>query len=112
MVFRRRQNKYGVAPKSSRTMGGRTYASRREMEVASDLLLEKNVGRIKKLVEQPRYELIPKPNRISYVPDFYVEYDDGSAEVIEVKGCWTQVAILKVKMFRHFYPDIMLRIVK
>jgi hypothetical protein len=36
----------------------------------------------------------------TYIVDFNVTAIDGSVELIEVKGWWTDVAKLKVKLFR------------
>lgn len=105
-------NKYKVADKVDRTWNGKTYASRREAEIAKVLHAGKSTGAIKTLIEQPRYELIPKPNKIDYIPDFYVEYPTGEKEVIDVKGFQTDVFRIKAKLFRHFYPTIPLRLLK
>jgi hypothetical protein len=50
-----------------------------------------------------------------YIVDFFVTYADGRKEFVEVKGFWTDVAKLKVKLFRALFlqdhQDIGYRIV-
>ena len=38
--------------------------------------------------------------------DFYIEYSDGTIEVIDTKGFPDSVARIKRKMFWYQYPDI------
>lgn len=51
-----------------------------------------------------------------YVVDFLVRYADGRRELVEVKGYWTDVAKLKVKLFRATFlrdhPEIIYTIQK
>lgn len=61
----------------------------------------------KKYVLQPKFQIgnkIVQP--IVYVADFFIEYKDGSVEVIDTKGCPDSVAKIKRKMFWYQYPDI------
>ena len=106
---RRRRNKYNA---TRVTVDGRTYDSKREAAEANDLLLKLRTGMISKLEFQPEYELIPRPNRIVYRADFLVTYPDGHQEIIDVKGMQTPVFKLKLKMFRHFYPQLKLILVE
>lgn len=92
-------------------MDGRTFASKKEMRRYAQLKLLERAGEIENLELQPRFVLIPKPNKISYYADF--KYTENGKEVIEdVKGYETQIFKLKHKMFKHFYPEKELRIVK
>jgi hypothetical protein len=66
-------------------------------------------------VQKP-YVLQPKFMRdsktvlpITYVADFYIEYDGGSCEVVDTKGFADSVAKIKRKMFWFVYPDIQYR---
>ena len=43
---------------------------------------------------------------IVYVADFYLEYADGTEEVVDTKGLPDNVAKLKRKLFWHTYPDL------
>jgi len=43
---------------------------------------------------------------IKYIADFVVEYADGHTEVIDVKGCKTDVYLLKKKLFEYKYHNM------
>lgn len=90
---------------------GRSYASKAEASWARYFEEELKQRRIRSIEYQPAVELIPKPNRIKYVADFLITYNDGTEEYFDVKGMETAVFKLKHKMFRHFYPDLKLTIV-
>lgn len=102
------RSKYGAIRSSFR---GRTYASKAEMRWGMYYQAELDAGRIKGIEYQPIIELVPRPNRIKYVPDFLIHHLDGSQEYVEVKGVWTAVAKLKLKLLKHFHPEINLTIV-
>ena len=93
-------------------LDGRWYDSIREAEVSCDLSNKMRAGQIAAIEYQPTFELIPKPNRITYRADFRVKYPDGHVEIIDVKGVETDVFKIKAKMFRHFFPDLTLVIYK
>ena len=105
-------NKFGVAPRHERTLDGVVFDSKREMEVYSEFKVLKRCGEILDLELQPRVLLIPKPNKIEYIPDFRVVWKNGNEEWIDVKGMETPEFKLKAKMFRHFYPTRKLVIMK
>ena len=92
-------------------IGDRRFASKRE---ATRYLALKEMAReekITQLVCQPRFELCPAPNRLSFVADFsYVE--DGRFIVEEVKGFETEGWRIKQRIFRHQHPEITLRIIR
>lgn len=101
-------SKYGAI----RTLfNGRSYASKSEAKWAMYYEAELKARRIAKIEYQPIIELTPRPNRIKYVPDFLIYHLDGSLEYVEVKGMWTPVAKLKLKLLKHFHPATNLTIV-
>lgn len=105
------RNKYGVAPKEARTWQGKLYASKREMQVAAELQMLKARGELLEYEEQPRFTLIPKPNRIDYVADFRVVWRDGGLEeYIDVKGVETPVFKMKMRLMRHFFPNVKIKL--
>lgn len=94
------------------TLNGTTYASKAEADVGAILELALQRGAIKSLTHQPKYELIPKPNKITYIADFLVTFNDGHSEIWDVKGMETAVFKLKHKLFKHFYPKETLVLIK
>jgi hypothetical protein len=105
----KKKNKYNA---KRVVVDGRKYDSQREAQVGCEYAIKLKMGLIKSIEYQPKYELIPKPNRICYVADFLVTYPDGKIQVVDVKGVETAVFKLKAKMFKYFYPDLNLVIVK
>lgn len=91
---------------------GRMYDSKRESQWAMIYENMLKTGQIKELEYQPVIELLPKPNRVKYIPDFKITWKDGSEEYIDVKGLILATFRLKQKMFAHFYPNKKLTIVK
>lgn len=64
----------------------------------------------KEYVLQPKFTHDSKTVRpITYVADFYVEYKDGTYEVLDTKGFADSVAKIKRKMFWYVYPNITYR---
>ncbi len=60
---------------------------------------------------QPRYLLLDafekdgkRHRRMDYIADFEIHHNDGSIEVVDVKGALTQVFRIKQKLFHHKYP--------
>ena len=102
------RSKYGA---KRTTYNGHNYASKAESRWGMYYEQELKSGQIKALQLQPIIELTPRPNRIKYVPDFLVTHNDGSLEYVAVKGFWTAVAKIKLKLLKHFRPDIKLTIV-
>lgn len=97
-----------------RTYDGIVFDSQLEMKYYRDVILPRaRSGFITKYELQKPYELQPKfmcngksVRPIIYVADFYIEYADGSAEVIDTKGCPDSVAKIKKKLFQYKYPDV------
>ena len=109
------RNKYNVdEDKEKRTYDGIVFDSVVEMKYYRDVILpEAGSGKIKAFELQKPFVLQPKFIHgdktilpITYVADFYVEYDDGSIEVIDIKGMADSVAKIKRKMFWYVYPDL------
>ena len=110
-----KRSKFNVdKDKAKRTCNGIVFDSELEMKYYCDVVLPGvESGRIKYYELQKPYELQPKfvhdgkiVQPIKYVADFYIEYADGSSEVIDTKGIPDSTAIVKRKMFWYVYPDI------
>ncbi len=98
------------------------YDSKKEAKRAEELKILKNNGYISNLEEQKKFELQPSfkiqantapfkletVRSISYVADFYY-YDNEKKRWIaeDSKGFRTKDYILKSKMFRYIYKDIL-----
>lgn len=98
---------------------GVKFDSKLEAEYYNQLKLLKQAGIIKEIKLQPRYLLQEGFNKngkryqpIHYVADFEVKYEDGTLEVIDVKGFETNIFKIKEKMFEYKYPELRIRIVK
>lgn len=97
-----------------RTYEGIVFDSVMEMKFYRDVVLpQTRSGKITKCDLQKEYILQPKFIRngktflpIVYKADFYIEYSDGSFEVIDTKGFADSVAKIKKKMFLYLYPDV------
>lgn len=109
------RSKFNVSKDTSRrTYDGIVFDSEMEMKYYRDVVLPKyNSGEIVKYDMQVPYELVPKFKKdgktvrsIVYKADFYIEYVDGRAEVIDIKGMADSVAKLKRKLFYYKYPDV------
>src|SRR5690625_1523531 len=77
-------------------LDGHTFDSKAEARYYSQLKLRKRAGDIKDFKLQPRYRLQDgfdkngvRHRPIDYVADFEVHHNDGSVEVIDVKGVQT-----------------------
>ena len=49
---------------------------------------------------------------ITYVADFVIENNDGTTDVVDVKGFETQLFKVKQKLFEYKYPDLQLKVIK
>ena len=82
-----------------------------------ELKFLQNKGKIKNLVLQPKYELIPtfKKNNETFKKTYYIAdfsyYDNELNKTIveDVKGFKTDVYKLKRKMFEYLYKDLTIR---
>lgn len=95
------------------------FDSRKEADYYCQLKLLKGAGEIRDFGLQPRYELQPtfKKNgtthrSITYVADFVVVNNDGTTDIIDIKGVETQVFKIKQKLFEYKYPDKSLKVIK
>ena len=109
------RTKFNVDPdKEKRTYNGIIFDSQLEMKYYRDVLCPAvESGQVRHYELQKPYELQPKFTHegktilpIVYVADFYIEYADGTAVVIDTKGCPDSVSKMKRKMFLYIYPDI------
>lgn len=98
---------------------GIKFDSKKEAEYYCQLKLLKQAGKIKDYKLQPRYELQPafekngkKYRAITYIADFAIINNDGTTEVVDIKGVETQVFKIKKKLFEYMYPDLNLKVVK
>lgn len=98
---------------------GIEFDSKKEADYYCKLKILKQAGEIKDFELQPRYELQPtfKKNgtthrSITYVADFIITNNDGTTEVVDIKGVETQVFKIKKKLFEYKYPDKSLRVIK
>lgn len=98
---------------------GIQFDSIKEAEYYCKLKILKKAGEIKDFGLQPRFELQPafekngvKYQPITYVADFVIVNNDGTTDVVDVKGYETQVFKIKRKLFEYKYPDLNLKVVK
>lgn len=93
--------------------GDRIYASKAEAAFARRLDLMKAAGAIRDWGIPDPIVLVPgkRGQAISYTADFWVEEADGSRVLYDVKGAVPQVFKLKLRLLRHFYPDVVLKVV-
>lgn len=98
---------------------GITFDSKKEADYYCQLKLLKQAGEIKDFGLQPRYELLPTFRKngtthrsITYVADFIIDNNDGTTEIVDIKGVETQVFKIKKKLFEYMYPDLSLKLIK
>ena len=98
---------------------GIEFDSKKEAEYYCQLKLLKKAGEIKDIGLQPRFELQPafekngvKYRPITYIADFVITNNDGTTEIVDVKGVETQVFKIKQKLFEYMYPDLSLKVIK
>lgn len=92
-------------------LDGHVFDSQMEADYYAQLKLRKKAGEILFYRLQPEYLLQPefekdgkKHRAIWYIADFEIHHNDGSIEVVDVKGVKTQVFRIKEKMFHKKYP--------
>ena len=109
------RSKYNVtSSKDKRTFDGIVFDSEVEMKFYRDYLLPKyKNGEIRRYELQKTYSLQPsfeydgkKIKPITYVADFYIEWENGSVEAVDVKGFPDSVARMKRKMMWYLYPEL------
>jgi len=112
-----RKNKYNVSNKEDRTYGGITYASKKEANFACTLNMMLKAGEIDYVLRQVPFELgvgiIYKADFVTFKADPKIHPDTGlwTIAVYEIKGMWTDVARLKMKLFKEKFPNLTLEII-
>lgn len=110
MYFETRRSKYGAKKTEFK---GRSYASKFEASVASDLDLRLKAGELTKVQPQVTIPLIVNGTKVGqYRADFIVTHPDGSQEVVEAKGFETMLFRLKWRVLEATRPDLKLTLVK
>lgn len=91
--------------------GSIAFDSQKEAQRYTELSLLEKAGVITQLELQKPFELIPKQKgerAVKYIADFYYFDNEKNCFVAEdVKGMKTQVYIVKRKLFKYRYPDIL-----
>lgn len=94
---------------------GHKFDSKLEAQYYMFLKYKKEQGKIKDFSSQPRYTLQETFKRdgktygsITYIADFEVLHNDGSTQVIDVKGMMTDVFKIKAKLFTKLYGKLYL----
>ena len=94
---------------------GHKFDSKLEAQYYEFLNRKKATGKIKDFSLQPRYTLQETFKRddktyrsITYIADFEVLHNDGSTQVIDVKGMMTDVFKIKAKLFTKLYGKLYL----
>lgn len=112
-----RKNKYNNV---KTVIDGITFASKKEAKYYAELKIRKQAGLIKDFEVQPSYLLQPSYKNpdgktiraIHYVADFKVVHNDGTIDVIDVKGAiLTEVFKIKRKMLEFQNPGMAIKIV-
>ncbi|WP_235425051.1 DUF1064 domain-containing protein [Heyndrickxia ginsengihumi] len=110
--FRKRKSKRSKYGNKKTIVDGITFDSKAEARFYSELKLRKQAGEIKDFVLQPRYILQDgfvkngkTFRKIEYVADFEIHHNDGTTEVVDVKGAITKEFSLKRKMFEFKYLE-------
>lgn len=82
------------------SVDGHTFDSKKEAEYYCNLKMRLQANDIKGFCLQPIFVLAPG---LKYKPDFIVFNNDGTTEVIDVKGYKTKEYIAKKKVFEEKY---------
>jgi hypothetical protein len=98
---------------------GVTFASKAEARRYGELKQMEQIGEIRDLELQPRYELQPafvdgdgvRHQPVYYVGDFAYQ-EQGRLVCEDTKGFATDVYRLKIKLAKHVYPHVSFREVK
>ncbi len=92
-----KKSKYGAVKTS---VDGHTFDSKKEADYYCNLKLRLQGGDIKGFCLQPIFILAPG---LKYKADFIIFNNDGTSEVIDVKGIKTKEYITKKKVFEDKY---------
>lgn len=104
-----KKSKYGAV---AVIHNGRRFASKLEASIAQVLELLQSQKKITILAYQPKFELTPKPNKITYVGDFLILDRLMRRVVVDAKGVETATFRLKKKLMAHFHPNTPVWIIK
>ncbi|MBP2638292.1 MAG: hypothetical protein H6Q72_4199 [Firmicutes bacterium] len=97
-------------------LDGMVFDSKKEAAKYGELVLLKRAGEVIDFKHHPKAFVLQhgymcqqtkkwvKP--ITYTPDFWVLYADGSEVWIDTKGYRTEVYKIKIKLFREKYSDL------
>lgn len=108
----------GFVPKSKYhnkkvTIDGIAFDSQKEAKYYMELLLRQRIGEVTEIKLQPIFELQAAFKRkgrliraITYKADFEITLANGKVQVIDVKGCETEVYKIKRKMFQCKWPEV------
>lgn len=99
------------------TIDGIRFDSKKEANYYAQLKLLKLAGEVVNIEMQVKYELQPKftdeagnkHRPINYIADFVVTYKDGHVEVVDVKGMKTKDYLIKAKLLRYKYPELIFK---
>lgn len=94
---------------------GVCFDSKKEADYYCDLKLLHQAGEIRGFCRQPEFILTEgneKDRAITYKADFTVFKNDGTFEVVDVKGYESEQWLRTYKMFRLRYPELELKVVK
>lgn len=91
-------NKYRAKPLF---IDGIRFASTKEGKFYSELKLLQRAGEIKYFLMQIPFRL---PGSTKYLCDFQIFNNDGSIRYVDIKGCCTQVFIIKKRQVEDLYP--------
>ena len=95
--YKQLQQKGNSKYKAKKTIvDGHTFDSQKESNYYAELKLRLRVGEIRGFCIQPTFILAPN---LKYKPDFIIFNNDGSSEIIDVKGMKTKEYIVKKKVF-------------
>lgn len=88
-----KKSKYGAIKTS---IDGHVFDSKKEAEYYQELKLKLRAGAVKGFCLQPIFILAPD---LKYKADFIIFNEDGTYEIIDVKGFKTKEYITKKKVF-------------
>ena len=99
------KNSWTIAKKST-GHDGSIYDSKFEAGGGNDLLLRKRAKDIKNYVRQVNFPLTVNGYKVGvYIADFVIEHNDGSKEILEMKGRSTDVFKLKWRLMEAIYGE-------
>lgn len=105
---KRTRSKYG---NRKIELDGHVFDSKVEARYYKELQLRQKAKDILFFKLQPRYQVMPAFEKdgktiraIHYIADFEIHHNDGSIEVVDVKGHITQVFRIKEKLFHKKFP--------